>query len=324
MRASNTSAAATPAPGKELSRAPARARVAALLLLIVLLATVALASRPLGSVRFSLAPAAGFSTAVASAGVFVLAAATLLTAGILAFAFWPRRRRKRRRDDEPEWVYVQPPVHWAVKLLAALLPLALASGFIFLLWRSHGQAPLLQVLAAPAPLPSRPATAAAAGSASFAGSAAFNAAWLAVALALGIVAGIVGLALLCLPPRHRDVLEDDEVAPGVEQAATLALTELGEEEDPRRAVIAAYARMERALQAAGLVRRKSEAPFEYLARILRGARVSGTAAHRLTDLFELARFSHHDVEPNMRTEAMQALQAMRQQLNDQARQHGHG
>ena len=45
------------------------------------------------------------------------------------------------------------------------------------------------------------------------------------------------------------------------------LDDLRAETDPRRAVIAAYARMERALAAYGLPRRPSEAPDEYLQRI---------------------------------------------------------
>ncbi len=56
------------------------------------------------------------------------------------------------------------------------------------------------------------------------------------------------------PPALADVLEE-------------TLDDLRAEIDPRRAVIAAYARMERALAAFGLPRSPSEAPDEYLQRI---------------------------------------------------------
>jgi hypothetical protein len=36
--------------------------------------------------------------------------------------------------------------------------------------------------------------------------------------------------------------------------------------------------------------------------------------HRLTDLFEWARFSHHEPEPWMRDEAVEALIAVRDEL----------
>ena len=49
---------------------------------------------------------------------------------------------------------------------------------------------------------------------------------------------------------------------------TETLDDLRSEPDPRKAVIGAYAKMERTLAARGLPRHESEAPEEYLARIL--------------------------------------------------------
>ncbi|HYY80558.1 MAG TPA: DUF4129 domain-containing protein [Actinomycetes bacterium] len=89
------------------------------------------------------------------------------------------------------------------------------------------------------------------------------------------------------------------------------------EPDPRRAVIAAWARMERGLAAAGLPRRAAEAPFEYLGRVLAEQRVRPAAAHRLTDLFERAKFSRHPVDRGMRDDAVAALLAVRQELLEQ-------
>jgi Domain of unknown function (DUF4129) len=96
------------------------------------------------------------------------------------------------------------------------------------------------------------------------------------------------------------------------------LDDVTHEPDPRRAVIAAWARMERGLAAVGLPRRAAEAPFEYVARVLGEARISPPASHRLTDLFERAKFSRHAVDRAMRDDAVQALLAVRRELQAQA------
>jgi hypothetical protein len=72
--------------------------------------------------------------------------------------------------------------------------------------------------------------------------------------------------------------------------------------------------MERALAVAGIPRRPSEAPFEYLERALTALDASSRAVRRLTDLFERAKFSHHDPDPAMRDEAIDALVAVRDEL----------
>jgi hypothetical protein len=113
------------------------------------------------------------------------------------------------------------------------------------------------------------------------------------------------------------------------------LEDLANEPDPRRAVIAAWARMERGLAAVGLPRRSAEAPFEYAGRVLETALVptgpdapSGGPAgppggpgplrtasvHRLTGLFERAKFSRHAIGRADRDEAIAALRAVRREL----------
>ncbi len=93
-----------------------------------------------------------------------------------------------------------------------------------------------------------------------------------------------------------------------------SLDDLRSEPDLRRAIIAAYARMEHALAVAGTPRRPAEAPLEYLARALRALDASAPAVTRLTDLFEWAKFSQHAPEPAMRDEAIDALVAVRDEL----------
>lgn len=100
----------------------------------------------------------------------------------------------------------------------------------------------------------------------------------------------------------------------VAQALDDSIDDLRTDPDLRRAIIAAYARMELALARAGLARRPSEAPFEYIERALRSLDTSADRAEHLTVLFEWAKFSHHEPEPEMRDEAIAALVAVRDEL----------
>jgi hypothetical protein len=94
----------------------------------------------------------------------------------------------------------------------------------------------------------------------------------------------------------------------------LALDDLREERDIRRAIIAAYARMERVLDRSGLRRRPSETPFEYLRRVLGDLRVPAEAAQALTALFEEAKFSRHELHEDARERAIGALERVRHDL----------
>lgn len=94
------------------------------------------------------------------------------------------------------------------------------------------------------------------------------------------------------------------------------LDDLRAEQDPRRAVIAAYARLERTLAAYGLPRHPAEAPDEYLARILGDLEVGQRSVERLTGLFARAKFSTHDVDTETKEEAIEALETVRAELRD--------
>ena len=108
--------------------------------------------------------------------------------------------------------------------------------------------------------------------------------------------------------------EDDLLAAELAAAVDESLDDLRAEPDPRRAVIAAYARLERVLAAHRLPRLPAEAPLEYLGRMLAALSVSPQAARRLTDLFERAKFSQHAVGTDMKEEAISALETVRDDL----------
>jgi hypothetical protein len=109
-------------------------------------------------------------------------------------------------------------------------------------------------------------------------------------------------------PREAASVTDELV-----EALDETLEDLRAERDPRRAVIAAYARMERILAAHGIPRRRFEAPNEYLARVL-GELSAGRAAEQLTALFERARFSTHTIDRSMKDEAIDAVEALQAEL----------
>jgi uncharacterized membrane protein YidH (DUF202 family) len=104
--------------------------------------------------------------------------------------------------------------------------------------------------------------------------------------------------------------------PTAELALALERTiaDLRAEADPRKAVIAAYAQMERALAEAELPRGPSEAPREYLGRVLPEVGASTASVERLTELFERAKFSPHAIDAAMKEQAIDALESLRDEL----------
>ena len=95
------------------------------------------------------------------------------------------------------------------------------------------------------------------------------------------------------------------------------MEDLRAERDARRAVIRAYARMERLFGAYGVPRHPSEAPLEYLARLLGSLDVSAFSVQRLTHLFERAKFSTHEIDYGMKDEAIEALAGLRGELTEE-------
>ncbi len=93
-----------------------------------------------------------------------------------------------------------------------------------------------------------------------------------------------------------------------------AIDDLEAEPDARRAVVAAYARMEATLARNGLERSPSETPVEYLRRILLELTSRGDAVQRLTGLFEQAKFSSHMIDTAMKHDAIRSLRAIRDDL----------
>lgn len=140
-------------------------------------------------------------------------------------------------------------------------------------------------------------------------------AWLPALVVVGIGTA-AGIALVLAHRARRRALP--QALPTVIEALADVLDEslddLRAERDPRKAVIAAYARMERTLAAFGFPRRPAEAPGEFLERTLSELAVASRSIGRLTALYEQARFSQHEVDPVMKEQAIEALETVRDEL----------
>jgi hypothetical protein len=139
-------------------------------------------------------------------------------------------------------------------------------------------------------------------------------AWLPIAVVVGLlVAGVVAYVVSERRAKRAG-------RPGEDLAEQLAvvldetLDDLRAETDPRRAIIAAYAQLERVLAANGVPRHAAETPDEYLPRVLRDLALTPDGIRRLTALFTEARFSQHVVDIAMKEEAIGALEQVRDEL----------
>src|SRR5262245_20791436 len=139
--------------------------------------------------------------------------------------------------------------------------------------------------------------------------------WLPIFVIGSMVVGIGGfMAYLALRRRREEEEERGPVRETLAEVLSETLDDLIRERDPRKAVIGAYVKMERTLAARGFPRRESEAPLEYLARILGIVGGSGHSARRLTRLFERARFSPHEIDQQMKDDAIDSLIGLRAEL----------
>ena len=148
--------------------------------------------------------------------------------------------------------------------------------------------------------------------------------WLPVALLAGLGLATVFLVARAALGRERrlEASGEDELAEELGSILDQTLDDLRAEPEPRRAVIAAYARMERALAAYGLPRRRAEAPLEYLDRVARALHEPHRPARRLlfelTHLFERAKFSPHEIDVEMKEDAIATLGSLRDELRGAA------
>jgi hypothetical protein len=134
---------------------------------------------------------------------------------------------------------------------------------------------------------------------------------------LGMGVGVLGLAVLLVlsgtirarrrpPPPGVNAKQGQAPRAAALQAAERGLANV---DDPRAAVLAAYGALGRSLAAVGLPREPPEAPREYLERVLDAGPAAAAHLRRLTDLFEVARYSDRPIDAGDRAEALACLRA---------------
>lgn len=266
--------------------------------LAALVAVVALASgHPIGG--HASANRRGVAEVVSVVAALALGFALVVWALVVAFVRFSRRHR-----DPEEPVFVAPPMsRWWI-----LVPLGMVAGLIALVTivilnsahRVHRLAPMSPALGPGVNVPAH-------------GSGGGGSDWVVIVIAVAIGAIAAVSAAIVIHWRARRHRHNPDRATALRDAVGQAQADLDSSDDPRAAVLRAYARMETALAGNGVARGRSEAPREYLARALTvvGA---GAGAERLTTSFEEARYSAHEIGESARADARTALGEVRRQL----------
>ena len=109
-------------------------------------------------------------------------------------------------------------------------------------------------------------------------------------------------------------------AESLARAAEVGLAEIGDlSREPREAIIACYAAMERELtQVPGAVPQDCDTPSEVLARAVDHHALRADSATELVELFEEARFSPHVMTEAHRDAAVEVLQLVLAELRSMA------
>jgi len=217
-----------------------------------------------------------------------------------------RPQRPANDDDEELW---RPNIPWWAKAAGVLLALAaLVTPFAVLLTRKPRQ------LGPRAPVAGPPKV-----SLGHAATSSGSNVW---PLIIGMVIAIAVVVALTLPARRKRSARA-QPKDRTRLAALLASLAAGREAlnaggEPRAAIIACYAAMERGFAAAGSAPAVADTPAEVLARATRAGLIRPGSAQTLTGLFRRARYSTYPMTSADSRVAADALTQMRSDLGHAA------
>lgn len=284
----------------------------AVILLLVVAAAAGVAGGP-GAARSSSASGGGLGVPDWAGSLivgFVAAAGIVLAYGVLVGLLRGLRGRRRFVTKKLPWWA------WLVMFLSTAAAVALLLGLLKLVahGKPHPAAPV-QSGALGRLLPSFPHA-----SSQAAPSVSWQPFVLGAAVALLAVAGYWLFARRKARPTPFPKPHDKPEA--VQQRRREAVAAIDEsldalwaEADPRKAVIAAYARMDSWLARAGFGRKAYEAPFEHLDRVMGGLGATAAVGAALAELFERAKFDRRPCGPEMKRSALGALVQLRDELS---------
>ena len=261
-----------------------------------------------------------FSRAAHSAAVGVTGSvlAVVLAAGegiaLVAFVLvlaMARPQRKQNPDTDEPW---RPPIPWWAKTVGVLVALAvLVTPFVVLFSKKNKSSTTPLQLTRPGVVPSGPA-----------GRLAHPPQGVPWPLIAGMAVAVVVVVALTLWSRRRRLSPRgprgwtprlggllDSLAAGHEALTGAA--------DPRAAIIACYAAMERGFAAAGSAPAAADTPAEVLARAAEAGIISSSAPGALTALFRRARYS---AEPMTSADSGAAAAALARMRDDLEREGG--
>jgi Domain of unknown function (DUF4129) len=254
---------------------------------------------------------AGGATGQAFADITAAVTGASMVAGLVLLVLIGRYRRKRKRNQSAAL-----PMPWWARIVSVLLALAVIVGPIVLIVRAwNGRRPVRHVLTPPLGQPGGALSSnTSSGWALFAGMA-FTAAALIIA-ALWVRRQRRGHDTA----DYRPTEPQSEGKPSLQDALSAGTAALRDEADPRAAIIACYAAMERGFAAAGSVPAAADTPAEVLARATRAGLVRPEPAQALAGLFRRARYSTQPMTSSDALLATDALTEMRSDLSESASQ----
>ena len=142
-------------------------------------------------------------------------------------------------------------------------------------------------------------------------------------LALALVAfGVMAWLYLALLPERGRGMPPPFDAPALQLAVEESLDDLRHLPDARLAIVRCYDRFERVLATADVRRPPWQTVLEFMRTALKVPRLPDADVRTLTGLFEIARFSRHELGPEHRERAWQALMAVKAALEQEER-HAH-
>ncbi|GIG65836.1 DUF4129 domain-containing protein [Phytomonospora endophytica] len=146
--------------------------------------------------------------------------------------------------------------------------------------------------------------------------------WVVVGTILTFFAGVIVFAVIMIlrnyleNRRFREVrpldfadapAEQESSAEEVREVVRAGLADIDAGDDPRKAVIACWLRLEKAAAGAGTARMAADTPGDLVTRLLSAHRVNDRALQRLADSYRQARYAPDEVTEQVRADARQAL-----------------
>lgn len=139
-------------------------------------------------------------------------------------------------------------------------------------------------------------------------------------LALALIAfGVMAWLYLALLPERGRGMPPPFDAPALQLAVEESLDDLRHLPDARLAIVRCYDRFERVLATADVRRPPWQTVLEFMRTALKVPRLPDADVRTLTGLFEIARFSRHELGPEHRERAWQALMAVKAALEEEER-----